>query len=117
MAISIKLILQRTKPHVAFNFKLDKRKFWFLSRISDCCLIINNPICSFFSARIAYIFNIGNMRSRKEWDSSSDLGSGGAFLGDLGGEGDGGGFFSDLGSGSGGAGGVGGDGGDGGGGG
>ena len=38
------------------------------------------------------------MRSRKEWDSSSDLGSGGAFLGDLGGGGDGGGFFSDLGS-------------------
>ena len=71
----------------------------------------------FFSARIAYIFNIGNMRSRKEWDSSSDLGSGGAFLGDLGGGSDGGGFFSDLGSGSGGSGGLGGDGGDGGGGG
>ena len=53
-------------------------------------------ICSFFCARIAYIFNIGNMRSRREWDSSGDLGSGGAFLGDLGGRGDRGGFFSDL---------------------
>ena len=51
------------------------------------------------------------MRSRKEWDSSSDLGSGGAFLGDLGGGSDGGGFFSDLGSGSGGGGGDGGGGG------
>ena len=51
------------------------------------------------------------MRSRKEWDSSSDLGSGGAFLGDLGGGGDGGRFFSDLGSGSGGVGGDGGGGG------
>ncbi len=59
-------------------------------------LLLIIPFALFFSARIAYIFNIGNMRSRKEWDSSSDLGSGGAFLGDLGsgsggGGGDGGG--------------------------
>ena len=59
-------------------------------------------ICSFFCARSAYIFNIGNMRSRREWDSSGDLGSGGAFLGDLGGRGDRGGFFSDLDGGGGG---------------
>ena len=65
-------------------------------------LLIDNPICSFFCARIAYIFNIGNMRSRREWDSSGDLGSGGAFLGDLGGRGDRGGFFSDLDGGGGG---------------
>ena len=74
-------------------------------------LLLIIPFALFFSARIAYIFNIGNMRSRKEWDSSSDLGSGGAFLGDLGRGGDGGGFFSDLGSGSGGGGGDGGGGG------
>ena len=74
-------------------------------------LLLIIPFALFFSARIAYIFNIGNMRSRKEWDSSSDLGSGGAFLGDLGGGSDGGGFFSDLGSGSGGVGGDGGGGG------
>ncbi|MEE2910486.1 MAG: hypothetical protein VX830_08805 [Candidatus Poribacteria bacterium] len=42
------------------------------------------------------------MRSRREWDSSGDLGSGGAFLGDLGGRGDRGGFFSDLDGGGGG---------------
>ena len=65
-------------------------------------LLLIIPFALFFSARIAYIFNIGNMRSRKEWDSSSDLGSGGAFLGDLGGRGDRGGFFSDLDGGGGG---------------
>ena len=43
-------------------------------------------ICSFFCARIAYIFNIGNMRSRREWDSSGDLdGGGGGNSGDGGG--------------------------------
>ena len=80
-----------TEYHVAFNFKLDKRKFWFLFRVSDCSFIIGNPIGSFFSARIAYIFNIGNMRSRKEWDSSGDFGEGG--------DGSGGAFFSDGGDG------------------
>ena len=86
MVISIKLIPQTTEPHVASNFNLDKRKFWFLFRISDCSLIIDNPICSFFCARIAYIFNIRNMRSRREWDSSGDLdGGGGGNSGDGGG--------------------------------
>ena len=42
-------------------------------------LLLIIPFALFFSARIAYIFNIGNMRSRKEWDSSSDLGSGEPF--------------------------------------
>ena len=32
-------------------------------------LLLIIPFALFFSARIAYIFNIGNMRSRKEWDS------------------------------------------------
>ena len=59
------------------------------------------PLVLYFSARIAYIFNIGNMRDRK---------IGGA----LDSSGDGGGFFSALGSGDFG-GGDGGDGGDGGG--
>ena len=52
------------------------------------------PLVLCFSARIAYIFNIGNMRDRKiggALDSSGDGGSG-----------DGGGFFSALGSGGGG---------------
>ena len=79
-----------------------KESFGSYLGLSDCSLIIDNPICSFFCARIAYIFNIRNMRSRREWDSSGDLGSGGAFLGDLGGRGDRGGFFSDLDGGGGG---------------
>jgi len=69
------------------------------------------PLALFFSARIAYIFNIGNMRSRNKGgpsgdsnigchglsstESSSD--DGGGFFSDLGGGGDSGGFFSDLG--------------------
>ena len=55
-------------------------------------LLLIIPFALFFSARIAYIFNIGNMRSRKEWDSSSDLGSGSGGAGGVGGDGgDGGG--------------------------
>jgi len=69
-------------------------------------LLLVIPFVLFFSARIADIFNIGNMRSCKEWDSSGDFGgggdgSGGTFLSDLGRGGDGGGFFSNLGGGGG----------------
>ena len=58
------------------------------------------PLALFFSARIAYIFNIGNMRSRNKGGPSGDsnIGCHGLSSTESSSD-DGGGFFSDLGSG------------------